>query len=172
MTQLHDGRWVKMRELTSGEEIAATAAANVQMMNGQIQFDGQLRVAREKVKMALVAVTRPMPKRAPAPPPRAPTPPSQAQVKINFVIDNGDAPGSAPELPAPPAPAAPEEPPLPTDADWQPLSYSGLETSYDELFGPKERAQLAGLYDHIHSMIPMEDAVSFFANIRSVASST
>lgn len=147
MTQLHDGRWVKMRELTSGEEIAATAAANVQLVNGQVPVDGQMKVAREKVKMALVAVTRPMPKSIQAP--------------VAVAQPDGAA-----------APAAPAEPPLPTDADWQPLTYSGLETSFDELFGAKERAQLAGLYDHIHSMIPMEDAVGFFANIRSVASST
>lgn len=144
MTQLHDGRWVKMRELTSGEEIAATAAANVQLVNGQVPVDGQMKVAREKVKMALVAVTRPMPKSIQAP---------------VAVAQPDGTPATA-------------EPQLPADTDWQPLTYSGLETSFDELFGAKERAQLAGLYDHIHSMIPMEDAVGFFANIRSVASST
>lgn len=145
--RLHDGRWVRMRELTSIEQERAIAAAAVTLVNGQVPLDGQMRMNRELVKMALCAVTQPLARTR----------------KVTLEV---------PEGPPPVASAEVEVEVEPKDADWRPLTYTQLDAEFDTLFGARARLQLQALYDHGHAVIPKEDAASFFGSIRSVATST
>lgn len=65
MAQLHDGRWVKMRELTSADMERAADAA--QAVSGITSASQTMRLNREGIRMALVAVSDPTPVRKRAP---------------------------------------------------------------------------------------------------------
>jgi len=153
--QLFDGRWVRMRELTSGDQIRAAAAATVILVDGRVPLEGEMKMRRELLKMALVAVSGPLPKPRSAP---------------ALLADGTPKTETGPD--GAPRPVFERVEVVPTDKDWQPLTYSALETSFDELFGARQRAQIQLLYDHVHLLIPAEDGASFFESIRSVASST
>lgn len=140
--QLHDGRWVRMRELSSLDQERATAAAGITMGNGSVLVASVQRQNRELVKTALVAVSvsKPVTVDGPKGPDGKPT-------KVRF-----DPSGIKPE-------------------EWKPLAYGELETSFDALFGAKARVQLQRLYDRIHTLTD-EDMDGFFGSIHSgVASS-
>lgn len=143
--RLFDGRWVRMRELTSIEQERAIAAAAVTLVAGQVPLDAQMRMSKELVKMALVAITAPLPRtrtETPAVPAGAPAP-KPVEVEVE-----------------------------PGDKDWRPLTYAELDVDYDKLFGARARLQLQSLHDHIHAVIPGVEAASFFGSIRSVVTST
>ena len=53
------------------------------------------------------------------------------------------------------------------EADWKPLGYAQLETDYDSLFGPKDRAVISTLYARAHT--PQEEDRDFFETMSSVA---
>lgn len=142
--QLPDGRWVRMRELSSLDQERATAAAGITVAKGAIDAAAIRRQTTESIKLALVAVSAAKPLQEPQLDDRGqPVLGSQREpVMVRFD----------------PAKIAANE--------WRPLSYGELETSYDTLFGAKARIMLQRLYDHIH--LPSEEEMDgFFGTIRS-----
>lgn len=59
--QLHDGRWVRMRELSSLDQERATAAAGITVGKGGVDASAMQRQNRELIKMALIAVSQTKP---------------------------------------------------------------------------------------------------------------
>lgn len=138
--QLPDGRWVRMRELSSLDQERATAAAGITLGKGTVDAAAIRRQTTESIKLALVAVSVVKPLREPAP----------------------GAPASAGSEPA----MVRFDPAKIAASEWRPLSYAELETSYDALFGAKARVLLQRLYDRIH--LPDEEEMDgFFETIRS-----
>lgn len=143
--RLSDGRWVRMRDLTSIEQERAIAAAAVTLVGGQVPLDGQMRMNKELVKMALCGITTALP-------------------RTRMVT---------PEVPSGAPPAKPVEVEVePTDKDWRPLTYAQLDAEYDTLFNARTRLQLQAMYDKCFVVLPGEDEASFFGSIRSVNTST
>lgn len=142
--QLPDGRWVRMRELSSLDQERATAAAGIAVGRGTVDAAAIRRQTTESIKMALTAVSAPKPLREP--------------------VHDG---AGKPVLGADRKPALERfDPAKIAPGEWKPLSYGELETSYDALFGAKARVVLQRLYDHIH--IPSEEEMDgFFETIRS-----
>lgn len=152
--QLPDGRFVRMRELTSALQAIAFEAASERLPNGTIANTNPVRVEAECLKLSLVAIT---------------------EKKSLWKLDTEGKP--LPVLdPKTKKPAKrPDGKPIlqrfdPADLDekdWKSLTYSQLETDYDDLFGPKDRLLLAKLYNLAH--VPGEEEADFFGTIHSVS---
>lgn len=152
--QLPDGRWVRIRELTSAQQAQAYEAAAERAPNGVLMPPNPVTLDRECFKLALVAVTRPLP--------------------LYRMVDGKPAARMVDGRPALRAdnktPVYERYDPAEIEAKaWEPLTYAGLETSYDDLFGPKARAVIGALYARAHN--PGEEDRDFFETIRSVAES-
>jgi hypothetical protein len=134
-----------MRDLTSIEQERAIAAAAVTLVGGQVPLEGQMRMNKELVKMAVCGITAPLP-------------------RTRMVT---------PEVPSGASPAKPVEVEVePTEKDWRPLTYGQLDAEYDTLFNARTRLQLQAMYDKCFATLPKEDESSFFGSIRSVSTST
>lgn len=153
--QLPDGRWIRMRELTSAQQAQAYEAAAERAPNGLLLPPNPVTLDRECFKLALVAVTKPLPlyrmgddgKPLPRVIDGKPVMRSDGKTKVFERFDPAEIDEKA----------------------WEPLTYAGLETSYDDLFGPRDRAVIATLYARAHN--PSEEDRDFFETIRSVVAS-
>jgi len=154
VAQLPDGRWVKIRELTSQMQASAYEAASTTAPNGALVPPNPITLDTECFKLAIVGVTRPLSRwrtdgdGRPVQAMRDGKPVTKADGSFVYVR------------------ASIED--VPADA-WRPLSYSELNTAYDTLFSPKDRVVIATLYARAHN--PQEEERDFFTTIRSVSES-
>lgn len=152
--QLPDGRWVRIRELTSVQQAQAYEAAAERAPNGMLVPPNPLKLDVESFKMALAAITG-----------RKPLYRTVDGKPVQRTVDGKPvlrADGKTPVFE--------RFDPADLDAkDWSPLTYAGLETSFDDLFGPRDRAVVATLYARAHN--PSEEDRDFFETIRSVVES-
>ncbi len=150
--QLPDGRFVRMRELTSELQSAAYEAASERSPTGALLPPNPVKLDVELYKMALCGVTAPKPlykldaKREPVP--------------------KHDAKGKALVRPGGKPVYERFDPADLDESDWKPLTYGQLETDYDTLFGPKARTCIARLYTAAHVLT--NDDADFFETIHSV----
>lgn len=152
--QLPDGRWVRIRELTSAQQAQAYEAAAERGPGGALLPPNPLKLDDECFKLALVSITA-----------RKPLYRTVDGKPVARVVDGKPVLRSDNKTPV-----FERFDPADIDAkDWQSLTYAGLETSYDELFGPRDRRIIATLYARAHN--PSEEDRDFFETIRSVVES-
>lgn len=143
-----------MRELTSAQQAAAYEAAAERAPNGALIPPNPVTLDRECFKLALVAITA-----------RKPLYRTVDGKPVARVVDGKPVLRSDGKTPV----FERFDPADLDEKDWSPLTYAGLETSYDELFGPKDRAVITTLYARAHN--PSEEDADFFATIHSVVAS-
>ncbi len=154
VAQLTDGRWVRIRELTSQMQAKAYESASSIAPNGSLIPPNPITLDTECLKLAVIGVTKPLSVwRLDADGKRVPL------VRDGKPVTKAD--GSAvferyrfEDVPA---------------EAWRELAYGELNTEFDKLFGPKDRAIIAVLYGRAHN--PQEDERDFFSTIRSVSES-
>ena len=151
--QLPDGRWIKLRELSSAQQATAYEACATKAPNGALLPPNPITLDHECFKLALVAVSvrKPLFKLVDGKPVQR----RDADGKPLFRLDGKT-----------PAYERFERTDL-VEADWKPLGYAQLETDYDSLFGPKDRAVISTLYARAHT--PQEEDRDFFETMSSVA---
>jgi hypothetical protein len=152
--QLPDGRWARIRELTSAQQAQAYEAAAERGPGGVLLPPNPLKLDVECFKMALAAITV-----------RKPLYRTVEGKPVQRVVDGKPltrADGKTPVYER-------FDPADLDEKDWSPLTYAGLETSFDEIFGPRDRSVIATLYARAHN--PSEEDRDFFETIRSVVES-
>lgn len=155
VAQLPDGRWIRMRELTSAQQAQAYEAAAERAPNGTLLPPNPIVHDRECFKLALIAVTKPLPLFRKG----------DDGKPVQRMIDGKPVMRSDGKTPV----FERLDPAEIGEKAWEPLTYAALETSYDELFGPKDRIVIATLYARAHN--PSEEDRDFFETIRSVVAS-
>lgn len=151
--QLPDGRFVRMRELTSDLQSAAYEAASERSPTGALLPPNPVKLDVELYKMALCGLTekKPLYKLDAK---KQPIPKVDGKGKALTRLD-----GKPVYERFDPAELA--------ESDWKPLTYGQLETEYDTLFGPKERTLIGRLYAAAHVLT--NDDADFFETIHSVS---
>lgn len=154
--QLPDGRWIKLRELTSVQQAAAYEACADKAPNGALIPPNPIRLDHECFKMALVAVSvrKPLFKLVDGKPVAKvdgdgkPVLRLDGKTPVHERFDRLDL----------------------VEGDWKPVSYSQLETEYDAMFSPKDRAVITTLYARAHN--PVEEERDFFETMSSAVESS
>lgn len=154
VAQLPDGRWVRLQDLTTMQQAKAYETAATVAPNGALLPPNPILLDLECFKLSVVGVTKPLSvwrldeagKRVPLMRDgKAVTKVDGSPVFERFRFED-----------------------VPADA-WRVLGYGELNTEFDKLFGPKDRAIIAVLYGRAHN--PQEDERDFFSTIRSVSES-
>ena len=152
--QLRDGRWVRLRELTSDQQAQAYEAASERSPSGALLPNpNPVRLDTEAFKLALVAVSVKKP--------------LWQTDKDGKPIPRLDAKGK-PLKSATGKPLYERTDPATFDkGDWRELTYGALETEFDKLCDARDRSLISKLYATAHNP-PPEDS-DFFDSIQSVS---
>lgn len=154
--QLGDGRWIKLRELSSALQAQAYESAAERGPGGALQTPNPVRLDTECFRLALVGITdkKPLLKQVDGKP-------------VQKVDRDGQPVFRDPDKKRPVFERF--DPETLTAADWKPLTYSQLETDFDLMFGPKDRFIIGALYARAHN--PGDEERDFFETIHSVSES-
>lgn len=152
--QLRDGRWVRLRELTSDQQAQAYEAASERSPSGALLPNpNPVRLDTEAFKLALVAVSVKKP--------------LWKTDKEGKPVPRLDGKGKPVKSVAGKPLYERTDPADFDESDWKPLTYGQLETEFDKLFDARDRAVISKLYATAHNP-PPEDA-DFFESIQSVS---